>query len=94
MLPAYRTDLLRRQGSSLSTPAELAAHPRILSIQLMPSCAQAGIALAAYQDGEGGRFQLHINLVREPVGWRVFDVAEVPPHIPLPKPLADGPRGC
>jgi hypothetical protein len=28
------------------------------------------------------------------VGWRVFDVAEAPPHIPPPKPLSRGPLAC
>jgi hypothetical protein len=94
LLPAYADALVRYQGHSLATPDELAARPRIVAIRLVPSCPGAEVALATYQDGSGGRFQLHINLVREPAGWRVFDVAEAPPHIPLPKPLPYGPRGC
>lgn len=93
-LPAYGAAIAQQRGSSLATPAELATRPRILSIDLLASCPTAELALANYQDGEGGQFQLHVNLVREPAGWRVFDVAEAPPHIPLPKPLTDGPRGC
>jgi hypothetical protein len=94
ILAAYAAALARQQGSSLATPAELAARPRIVSLTLTPSCRRAAVALATYSDGEGGRFQLHVNLVREHAGWRVFDVAEAPPHIPLPPPLSHGPHGC
>jgi hypothetical protein len=93
-LPAYAAALDRQQGRALPTPAELAAHPRVQSVRLIRACRRSEMAVATYLDGHGGRFQLHLNLVRAPEGWRVFDVAEAPPHIPLPPPLTHGPRGC
>jgi hypothetical protein len=93
-LPAYAAALGRQAGRSLATPAELAARPRIVSLKLLRSCDRAAVAAADYNDREGGRFRLHVNLVREPAGWQVFDVSEVPPHIPLPKPITEGPQAC
>jgi len=93
-LPAYAAALARHAGHSLPAPAELGAHPRVASLTVTRSCADAAVAQATYVDSQGGRFQLHVNLVRERAGWRVFDVAEAPPHIPLPPPLSRGPRGC
>jgi hypothetical protein len=93
-LPAYAAVLGRQAGRSLATPAELAARPRIVSLKLLRSCDRAAVAAADYNDREGGRYQLHVNLVREPAGWQVFDVAEAPPHIPLPKPITEGPQAC
>jgi hypothetical protein len=91
---AYAAALTAQQGQSLPTPAETAAHPTITSLRLARSCGNAAVAVVTYADGEGGRFQIHVNLVREPVGWQVFDVAEAQPHIPLPKPLSEGPEAC
>jgi hypothetical protein len=93
-LHAYASALAQQNSRSAATPAERRAHPQITSIQLSRSCANAVVATATYQDGNGGTFELHVNLVRETAGWRVFDVAEAPPHIPLPRPLSRGPRGC
>ncbi len=94
-LPAYPAALAQEEGRrALPTPAELAAHPRIESIRVVRSCRRSAIATATYLDGHGGRFQLHLNLVQEPDGWRVFDVAEAAPHIALPRPLTHGPGGC
>jgi len=92
MLPSYAAALARQRGTSLATPAELAARPVVLSLQLLRSCAHSAVAAVTYADG--GRFQIHVNLVHERGGWLVFDVAEAPPHIPLPPPLSRGPRGC
>jgi hypothetical protein len=94
MLPAYRTAFLAAQGISAATPAELAARPRVVALHLIRGCPVAIVAVATYTDGEGGTFVLHANLVRESAGWEVFNVAEAPPHIPPPKPLSEGPRGC
>lgn len=93
-LPAYAAALSRQREASLATPAEQAARPKIVALHITRSCTASAIATAAYQDGEGGTFELHLNLVHGPEGWRVFDVAEAPPHIPLPTPLSRGPRGC
>ncbi|MGH2871849.1 MAG: hypothetical protein ACRDL5_05245, partial [Solirubrobacteraceae bacterium] len=91
-LPAYAAALGRRRGGSLATPAELAARPRVISLRVIRACRNSATAIARYVDGDGERYQLHVNLVLAPAGWRVFDVAEAPPHIPLPKPLTEGPR--
>lgn len=93
-LPAYAAALDRPPGESLGTPAELAARPRVVSLHVIRACRRSATAIVWYVDGEGGRFQLHVNLVAEPAGWHVFDIAEAPPHIPLPKPLTEGPRAC
>jgi len=93
-LPAYAAALAGQQGRSLATPAEFAARPRFESLSIVHSCAAAAIAVATYTDGHGRHFPLHVNLVREPAGWRVFDVAEAPPHIALPNPLTAGPQAC
>lgn len=93
-LAAYRAALSRQHDGALATPAEQAAHPRVVAVRITRSCGGSAIALATFTDGEGGDFQLHLNLVLEPVGWRVFDVAEAPPHIPPPKPLSRGPLAC
>jgi len=94
MLPAYAAAVARQHQVSLATPAELAAQPRVLALQLLHGCALSAVAAVTYTDREGGRFQFHVNLMRERAAWRVFDVAEAPPHIPLPPPLSRGPRGC
>ena len=93
-LPAYAAVLGRQAGRSLPTPAELAAHPHVESVRVIRSCPRSAVAVATYFDGQGGRFVLHLNLVQQSRGWRVFDVAEAAPHIALPKPLTDGPGGC
>lgn len=93
-LPAYAAAVSRQHGASRITPAEQTARPTIIALHITRSCADSAIATATYQDGQGGHFQLHLNLVHEPEGWRIFDVAEAPPHIPLPTPLSHGPRGC
>jgi hypothetical protein len=93
-LPAYAAALARHAGHSLPAPAELGAHPRVASLTVTRSCADAAVAHATYVDGQGGRFQLHVNLVHERDGWRVFDVAETPPHISLPAPLSRSPGEC
>ena len=75
-LSAYAAALARQQGRSLATPAELTARPTIRSLKIVHSCGDAAIAIATYANGEGDRFELHVNLVRERAGWQVFDVAE------------------
>ena len=92
-LPGYAS-ALARPARSLATPAELVAHPEVVTLELLPRCGESEVAIATYTDGAGGRFQLHLDLVHEPAGWEVFDVAEAPPHIPLPTPLTRGPGGC
>jgi hypothetical protein len=93
-LPAYATAFEHQRGTALPTPAEVDAHLEVLSTTLTPTCPVATVALVIYTDGAGGRFVLHVNLLRTRVGWRVFDVAEAPPHIPLPIELGHGPTGC
>ncbi|MHB1837776.1 MAG: hypothetical protein ACYCXW_22765, partial [Solirubrobacteraceae bacterium] len=74
-LPAYATALAGWGSGSLATPAELAARPRVVSVRVIRACRNSATASADYHDGVGGRYQLHINLVLEPTGWDVFDVA-------------------
>ena len=93
-LPLYAAALARHAGDSLPAPAELITHPHVESLSVTRSCADVAVARITYAEGNAGRFQLHVNLVRERAGWRVFDVAEAQPHIPLPPPLGRGPRGC
>jgi hypothetical protein len=91
---AYERALARQRGRALITPAERAAYPRVIALQVLRDCQHAAVAIATYHDGEGGRFRLHVNLVRRRAGWRVFDVAEAGPSIPLPAPLTKGPGAC
>jgi hypothetical protein len=93
-LSAYAMALARDDGRSLPTPVELATRPEVTTVQLISACPRSALVIATYLDGHGGTFQLHLNLVREPSGWRVFDVAEAAPHIPLPQPLNRGPAEC
>lgn len=93
-LPAYQEALGRQHAESLPTPAEGLAHPRVLVLQIVRACRRSAAATATYQDGEGGRFQLHLSLVDQASGWKVFDVAEAGPHIALPAELNHGPGRC
>lgn len=93
-LPTYADALAGWTSGSLATPAELTARPRVVSVRVIRACRNSATVIADYVDGEGGRFQLHINVVLEHAGWQVFDVAEAPPHIPAPRPLTGGPGAC
>ncbi len=93
-LPAYTAALRRVWEASLPTPAELAARPAIRSVSVVEACGDEAVATVTYTAGPSVRYQLHVDLVRHPAGWRVFDVAEAPPHIPLPAPLNRGPGAC
>jgi hypothetical protein len=93
-LPAYNAALRRAQGSSLPTPAELAARVTVQGATTIRACRDQAVVTVSYGTGRGLRYQLHVNLARRVGAWRVFDVAEVPPHIPLPAPLGRGPGGC
>jgi hypothetical protein len=93
-LPQYAAIFAQDRGNAITTPSERAARPRVTWVDEFRSCSDSAIVTASYQEGEGGHFQIHVNLIHTPVGWRVFDVAEAPPHIPLPSPLSRGPRAC
>jgi hypothetical protein len=93
-LDAYREALGRQHARSLPTPAERLVHPSVLLVQTVRACQGSTTATATYKDGEGGRFQLHLSLVDQRSGWKVFDVAEAAPHIPLPAELNHGPGRC
>ncbi len=93
-LPAYTAALHRQHATPPPTPAELAARPAIRSVSVVQACGDEAVATVTYTAGPSVRYQLHVNLVRHPAGWRVFDVSETPPHIPLPAPLARGPGTC
>jgi hypothetical protein len=93
-LPRYAASFDRDRGNGITTPAERAARPRVRWVNEIRGCSDSATVTASYQDGEGGLFQVHLNLINTPAGWRVFDVAEAPPHIPLPPPLPRGPRAC
>lgn len=93
-LRAYARVLAGQQQASLQTPSELAARPTILSLRLIHGCPASAIAIATYQDAEGGRFLLHVSLIDTPGAWRVFDVAEATPHIAPPKAMNHGPGKC
>jgi len=93
-LHSYRRALDSQRRASLQTPVEVAARPEVLSVRLIYGCPASGTAVATYQDGEGGRFELHVSLIDTHGGWRVFDIAEAAPHIALPKMLNHGPGKC
>lgn len=94
MLPAFATALAREPGSSLPTPAELAARPRVLSLRLHYNCPLEAVGMVTYTDGQGARYELHPNLVREPDGWQVWSLPEATASIPLPRPLRGGTTLC
>jgi hypothetical protein len=52
------------------------------------------VVTVSYTAGSTLAYQLHVNLVRRRDGWRVFDVAEAPPHVWAPAPIGDGPGEC
>jgi hypothetical protein len=93
-LQAYAAALRRQPERSLATPAEHAAQISITRVRLTRDCRDEAVAAVTYTSGSTSHFQIHLSLVREPGGWRVFDVAEAPPHIPTPAPLSRGPRAC
>jgi hypothetical protein len=93
-LPAYNAALRRAQGSSLPTPAELAARVSVQGATTIRACRDQAVVTVSYSTGRGLHYLLHVNLARRVGAWRVFDVAEVPPHIPLPAPLGRGPGEC
>jgi hypothetical protein len=92
-LPAFATAFARQTGVALPTPAELQAHLKVISVGVARTCPVASVARVTYTDG-AERFWLHLNLVRTRRDWLVFDVAEAPPHIPLPVALGHGAHGC
>jgi hypothetical protein len=93
-LPGYARAITHRDDSALPTPAEMQAQLRVVSVHAIRTCPLASIARVVYANGTDGRFVLHLNLLRTGATWRVFDVAEAPPHIPLATELGHGPRGC
>lgn len=93
-LPDYARAITHHDDSALPTPAETQAQLRVVSVHAIRTCPLASIARVVYANGTDGRFVLHLNLLRTGATWRVFDVAEAPPHIPLPTELGHGPRGC
>jgi hypothetical protein len=93
-LQAYGAALRRQPERSLATPAERAAQISITRIGLTRDCRDEAVAAVTYTSGSTSHFEIHLNLVREPDGWRVFDVAEAPPHIPPPAPLSRGTGAC